>query len=77
MIRLATPLFIPDNAQIASILNSIKKRSILYPNSCHFVCERIFNIDVVYAEKIEAEILCVFIKYKESFTAMISFAFCS
>ena len=43
-------------ARIASILNGLKKRSILYP-SCQLVCEKIFNVDVLYAEKIEAKVL--------------------
>ena len=41
---------ISDKARIACIFNGLKKQSILYP-SCQFVCERIFNIDVAYAEK--------------------------
>ena len=44
--RGAAERFISDKARIASVLNSFKKRSILYP-SCHFVYERILNIDVV------------------------------
>ena len=43
---------ISDKARIARILNSLKN----YPfYTRQFVCERIFNIDVVYAEKIEAK----------------------
>ena len=50
-----------DKARIASILNGLKKQSILYP-SCQFVCERIFNVDVVYAKQMfcECKSTCVF-----------------
>ena len=54
--RGAAERFIADKARIASVLNSLKKRSILY-SSCHFGYERIFSIDVVQAEKIEAKVL--------------------
>ena len=37
--------FIADKARIASVLNNLKKLSILY-SPCHSVYERIFNIDV-------------------------------
>ena len=43
-----------DKARIARILNGLKHDQFLYP-SCKFVCERIFNVDVVHAEKIEAK----------------------
>ena len=54
--RGAAERIISDKARIARILNYLKKRPILNP-SCQFVSERIFNIDVVYAEKIEAKFL--------------------
>ena len=54
--RGAVERFIADKARIASVLNSLKKRFILY-SSCRFVYERIFNVDVVQAEKIEAKFL--------------------
>ena len=49
--------FISDNAQIASILNGSQNDPFYSILSCQFVFEEIFNLDVVYAEKIEAKVL--------------------
>ena len=55
--RGAAERIISDKARIARILNGLKNDP-LYPSlSCQFVCERIFNIDVVYAEKIQTRVL--------------------
>ena len=77
--RGAVERFTSDNVQIASILNGSQNDPFYSILSCQFVFEGIFNLDVVYAKKIEAKFLrkstCFYHIYKDSFTAMISFLF--
>ena len=52
--RGAAERFIAVKARIASVLNGLKNDPFY---TRHFVYERIFNIDVVQAEKLEAKVL--------------------
>ena len=51
----AAERIISDKARIDNILNGLK--TIHFFSSFQFVCERIFNVDAVYADKIEAKVL--------------------
>ena len=74
----AAESFTFDKAQIASVLNSFEND----PFYTHLFTKRIVNIDVAcisreHRGKSFVKIYVCFIKYKDSFTAMISLVFCS